>query len=239
MPQRPVSELPGDPARLQLGYSHGHPVEPFVFEDTLESWYVDVTYGMAGDEEREEDDEGRAPAPGARVGHLILWRLRDYTGDSRWEASDAESGDLEVIAAAVLGDSGLTGYNASFEKAITHPVGDLLILDRVNIEKAWRGFGLGPILAAEAIRRLSPGCCAVATYPAMGEYPEGRKRVTDAHRRQATKKIAALWESVGFHPFRHGVWLLDTALRQPNELLMTRRDDLRALSIAFQDTRPG
>lgn len=53
-------------------------------EDTLESWYVKVTYGMAGDEEW-EDEEGegsRAPAAGTEVGHVILWRLRDDTGDS-------------------------------------------------------------------------------------------------------------------------------------------------------------
>ncbi|GAA2679595.1 hypothetical protein [Streptomyces lunalinharesii] len=234
--KRPVGELPGDPARLHLHYGHGHPAVPYDFEDTLESWYVKVTYGMAGDEEW-EDEEGegsRAPAAGTEVGHVILWRLRDDTGDSGWEAADAESGDLAVIASAVLGRSGYAGYSAAFEKAVTHPVGDLLILDRVHLDRAWRGFGLGPILAAEAIRRLSGGCCAVAAYPAMGEYPEDREQVTEAYRRQAKKKIAALWESIGFQRFRRGVWLLDTALRQPEELMLARRAELHALSADFQ-----
>jgi GNAT superfamily N-acetyltransferase len=84
-------------------------------------------------------------------------------------------------------------------------LGDLLILDRVSLDRAWRGFGLGPILAAEALRRLSGGCCAVAAYPAMGEYPEDREQVTEAYRRRAKKKIAALWESIGFQPFRRGL----------------------------------
>ncbi|MFJ8749935.1 hypothetical protein ACIREO_11445 [Streptomyces sp. NPDC102441] len=213
---------------------------PYDFEDTLESWYVTVTYGQAGDEEwdDEEDENSRAPAAGTEVGHLILWRLRVYTGDNRWEAADAESGDLEVIASAVLGRSGHDGYSAAFEKAVTHPVGDLLLLDRVSLDKTWRGFGLGPALAAEAIRRLSGGCCAVAVYPAMGEYPEDREQATEAYRRQAKKKIAALWESVGFQPFRRGVWLLDTALRQPEELIRARRAELHALSAAFHRSGP-
>ncbi|WP_081236541.1 hypothetical protein [Streptomyces viridosporus] len=214
---------------------------PYDYEDTLESWHVAVTYGTAGDEEweDEEDRDSRAPAAGTEVGHLILWRLRDYTGDNRWEAADAESGDLEVIVSAVLGRSGRTGYSPVFEKAVTHPVGDLLILDRVSLDKAWRGFGLGPALAGEAIRRLSGGCCAVAVFPGMGEYPEDREEVTEAYRRQAKKKIAALWENIGFQPFRRGVWLLDTALRGPEELMLARRAELRALGAAFQRSGPS
>ncbi|WP_405876545.1 hypothetical protein OG762_46545 [Streptomyces sp. NBC_01136] len=110
----------------------------------------------------------------------------------------------------------------------------MLILDRVSLDSAWRGFGLGPVLAAEAIRRLSGGCCAVAVFPAMGEYPEDREQVTEAYRRQAKKKIAALRESIGFQPFCCGVWLLDTALRSPEELLLARRAELHALGAAFQ-----
>ncbi|AWZ09217.1 hypothetical protein DRB96_37620 [Streptomyces sp. ICC1] len=235
MSKRPGCELPGDPARLRLHYSHGHPAVPYDYEDTLEPWHVAVTYGMAGDEEwDEEEGDGEVPAAGSEIGHLILWRLRDYTGDNRWEAADAESGDLEVIVSAVLGRSGRAGYSAAFEKAVQHPVGDLLILDRVSLDKAWRGFGLGPALAVEAIRRLSGGCCAVAVYPAMGEYPEDRAQVTEAYRLEVKKKIAALWESIGFQPFRQGVWLLDTALRLPEELMQARRAQLRALGGAFQ-----
>lgn len=59
---------------------------PYDYEDTLEPWHVTVTYGMAGDEEWEDEEEdkgGHAPAAGTEIGHLILWRLRDYTGDNR------------------------------------------------------------------------------------------------------------------------------------------------------------
>jgi hypothetical protein len=70
-------------------------------------------------------------------------------------------------------------------------------------------------LVVEAIRRLSWGCCAVAVFPGMGEYPEDCEQVTEAYRLQAKEEITALWESIGFQLFRRGVWLLDTALRRP------------------------
>ncbi len=70
-------------------------------------------------------------------------------------------------------------------------------------------------LVVEAIRRLSGGCYAVAVFPGMGEYPEDCEQVTEAYRLQAKEEIAALWESIGFQLFRRGVWLLDTALRRP------------------------
>ncbi|MFI8930687.1 hypothetical protein ACIG3E_23815 [Streptomyces sp. NPDC053474] len=68
----------------------------------------------------------------------------------------------------------------------------------------------------------------------MGEHPEDREQVTEAYRRQTKKKIAALWESIGFQRFRRGVWHLDTTLRQPEELMLARRAELHALSADFQ-----
>ncbi|MFJ6141113.1 hypothetical protein [Kitasatospora sp. NPDC092286] len=130
--------------------------------------------------------------------------------------------------------SGQSGYCKAFERQIESPVGDLLVLDRVYLDKQWRGFGLGPVVAAEAIRRLSPGCCAVATYPAMGEYSKGRDETTDTDRRRAKKKIAALWESIGFERFREGVWLLDTAQQTPIDLHQQHCAHLKALAHAYR-----
>ena len=238
---RPVAELPGDPSRLHFFYSHGHPAQPWDYEDTLECWRVQVTYGLSTDVEWDDGpaDEGAsaplAPEPGSEIGEVILYRLRAYTGQNRWEAADADSGDLETIASAVLADDG-HDYNDAFDQEI-EGFGDLLILDRFRLDKAWRGFGLGPYCAAEAIRRLAGGCCAVATYPGMSEYPEDRDEVTEAYREEAATKIAALWESIGFHRFQHGVWLLDTALKEPGERLEERRADLESLSAAYQAHR--
>ncbi|MFB7669027.1 hypothetical protein ACFC1R_34810 [Kitasatospora sp. NPDC056138] len=233
--RRPASELPGNPGLLRLVYSHERPSVPWCgFEDTLEQWEVSIrAYHL----EEDECDGGCTDTReelirnGTIIGHLILWRLRMLTGADPWEAADAESGDLESIAAAVFEDG---DYCEAFEEAIDG-FGDLLILDRVYLSKPWRGFGLGPIFAAEAIHRLCGGCCAVAAEPGVAEYPENRELVTDEFRATARKKIAALWESIGFRPFRHGVQLLDTSLQRPLDLLHERRDELQDLCKAYEN----
>lgn len=239
-PPRPAAELPGDPARLYFSYSHGHGLEQWDDGDTLECWHVSISYGLSYDDEELDQDEDSdlpaEPASGTKVGDLMLYRMRDLTGRDRWQVADAHSGDLEVIASAVFSPKRGT-YAKAFDKAIEMPVGDLLILDRVWLDKAWRGFGLGPMCAAEAIRRLSGGCCAVAAYPGMSEYPCKREEVTEEYRQQAKEKIAALWESIGFSPFRRGVWLLDTALRGPEDLLNARQEELQTLSAAYRAHR--
>ncbi|MGW2572871.1 hypothetical protein [Streptomyces sp. NPDC001537] len=233
--RRPARELPGDPARLRLVYTHGHPIEPYDFEDTLEQWHVSVRLFHP---EEDECPQGcseaceRAIEEGTEIGYLHLCRLRDYTGDNRWEAADAESGDLESIASTVL-DPRTGQYTDAFDEAIECPVGDLLILERVFLDKPWRGFGLGPVLAAEAIRRLSGGCCAVAAEPGMSEWPDDWEEVSESYRQQARRKIAALWESIGFTHFQDGVYLLDPALRQPGDLLAQKRKELLQLSQAY------
>ncbi|MFD6821961.1 hypothetical protein ACFWC5_16540 [Streptomyces sp. NPDC060085] len=219
---------------MRLTYTHGHPAVPYDYEDTLENWYVSV---RAFHDDEKECDDGCTEAcerlieVGSEVGWLRLWRLRDYTGEDRWTVADAESGDLESIVAVVLEDG---EYSGAFEEVIECPVGDLLILDRVFLSRPWRGFGLGPVIAAEAVRRLSGGCCAVASEPGMAEWPEDRDEVTEAYRATAKRKIAALWESIGFHVFQDGVQLLDTSLREPADLLRQRREDLHELSAAYQ-----
>lgn len=232
--RRPVTELPGDPARLRLVYSHGHAAVPYEDEDTLEHWHVSIR--VYHDEEEEcpggcTEECQQVIDDGSEVGRLRLWRLRDYTGADRWMVADAQSGDLESIAATVLDDG---EYSDAFQEAIDCPVGDLLILDRVFLARPWRGFGLGPVFAAEAIRRLSGGCCAVAAEPGMSEWPDNRDEVSDAYRATAKAKIAALWESIGFHAFHDGVQLLDTSLQEPIDLHRARRKDLEDLSAAYR-----
>ncbi|MGA6227230.1 hypothetical protein ACPESV_43675 [Streptomyces umbrinus] len=233
---RPARELPGDPARLRLVHTHDHSVESYDFEDTLERWRVSVRLFHG---EEEECPQGcseaceRAVEEGTEIGYLLLCRLRDYTADNRWEAADSESADLESIASTVF-DPRTGQYTDAFDEAIECPVGDLLILDRVFLDRPWRGFGLAPVLAAEAIRRLSGGCCAVAAEPGMAEWPDDREEVSESYRQQARRKIAALWESIGFTHFKDGVYLLDPALRKPGDLLAQRRKELLELSQAYR-----
>ncbi|MFJ9019323.1 hypothetical protein ACIRPU_04945 [Streptomyces sp. NPDC102259] len=88
----------------------------------------------------------------------------------------------------------------AFEAALAHPVGDLLVMDRVILEPPWRGLGLGPVLAGAATRRLSQDCVAVACEPGSAD---GRE-LTEGRHREAAAKLSRVWERIGFEPFQEG-----------------------------------
>jgi hypothetical protein len=80
----------------------------------------------------------------------------------------------------------------------------VLILDRVWIDPAWRGNGLGPVVAACAIARLGRGCRLAACYPA----PLDSQQNTD-DRERSISALSRIWAKVGFTPWNDGVWMLD------------------------------
>ncbi|MFE2144425.1 hypothetical protein ACFXA3_22285, partial [Streptomyces sp. NPDC059456] len=55
----------------------------------------------------------------------------------------------QLLSAAEAICDGNNEYDREFERALDAPTGDLLIPDRVWFDKAYRGFGLGPIKIAE------------------------------------------------------------------------------------------
>ncbi|MFD9060853.1 hypothetical protein ACFVZ3_04970 [Kitasatospora purpeofusca] len=138
-----MGELPGGPARLRFTCTHGHPVRSWEDGDTLECWHVQISYGLDGDEEQDQGPERAvpagdgpaAPAPGSPVGRVSLYRLRADTGHNWWYGVDAHPGDLEIIASAALTRNGRS-FATAFEKAVTMPAGDLLVLDPVHLAKA-------------------------------------------------------------------------------------------------------
>ncbi|MFD9793360.1 hypothetical protein ACFWXK_20705 [Streptomyces sp. NPDC059070] len=123
-------------------------------------------------------------------------------------------------------------YSTDFWKAVEMPVGDLLVLDEVVLARQWRGFGLGPVFAQEAIVRLQGGCRAVACVPGAGEPPTAGQEPTREEWRAACVKIAALWQTIGFEPFKDGVYLRDTACDY-DAVLLARRADLDQLSAEY------
>jgi hypothetical protein len=110
-------------------------------------------------------------------------------------------------------------------------------MDRVVLEPAWRGFGLGPILAGSAIRRLSTDCVAVVCEPADAE---GRD-MGEADHERARRRLAATWSTVGFQPLEPaeaGLYFLDCHLQRPQDLLAERLSDFAALCAAYRDEHP-
>jgi GNAT superfamily N-acetyltransferase len=214
-----VSRLPADPSLISIAYHHEHPVQAYEFEDTLEVWTV--TARIDADVLAEDmaaysdmDDEALDAVQDVTVGRMSFARVRMFGPDHPFEAMDSYTGDVSRIGEVVL-DVAAGGWEPVFETALAHPVGDLLVMDRVILEPAWRGFGLGPVLAGAVIRRLSGGCCAVAAELGIAEWPDNAEDVTDAYRARAKEKIGALWESIGFRPFEDGVQLLVLLRRGP------------------------
>ncbi|WP_235438968.1 hypothetical protein [Streptomyces yangpuensis] len=143
---------------------------------------------------------------------------------------DAYTGDVCRIGETVL-DVASGEWDSAFEEALAHPVGDLLVMDRVSLEPAWRGFGLGPVLAGAAVRRLSKDCAAVACEPGSAD---GRD-LTEAQHGEAAAKLADTWSRIGFEPLADGVHILDCRLRRPHDLLAERQREFQELCGAWRN----
>ncbi|MES4906341.1 MULTISPECIES: hypothetical protein [unclassified Streptomyces] len=201
---RPAADLPGDPRLLGLEYHLSQAVGG-ADGDTLLDWTVSI---------RAKRFKGRTA--GGVIGSMTLFRLRldDRFGPHPFEAAESYGTELSDQVLGVY-DLAHGGYRQEFREAVTRPDGDLLVLHHVELDPAWRGFGLGPILASEAIWTLVDGCGAVVVDP-------------------RDERGAARWESIGFRrrvrPLGH---LLDPASARPLALRKERRADFDALAESY------
>ncbi|MGW4823221.1 hypothetical protein ACWEP4_30680 [Streptomyces sp. NPDC004227] len=229
-----AGRLPADPSLIHLSYHHQHPVEAFKFDDTLEVWKVKALIDadvLAEDMAAYSnvDQETLDAVQDVAVGRMSFVRVRMHGPEDPFEAMDSYTADLSRIGETVL-DVGTGEWDPAFEEALAHPVGDLLVMDRVILEPEWRGLGLGPVLAGTAIRRLSQDCVAVACEPGSAD---GRE-LTEAQHREAAAKLAGTWSRIGFEPFADGVHILDCHLQQPHDLLAERKREFSDLCRAWR-----
>ncbi|GGM68614.1 hypothetical protein GCM10012275_43860 [Longimycelium tulufanense] len=225
--RRAADELPGNPGLLDLEYRLSQPAMPWEFHDALEEWTVSVVL---------KDSQRRME--GREVGSLTLIRLRE--NDRYCPLSAAEDYDLE-LSNTVLGifDAGYGGYRQPFKDAVESPSGDLLVLYRARLDEAWRGFGIGPALAAEAIWTLGGGCCAAVVAPRPTERRDDERLTAEEQWRQACVKLDALWESIGFRRYANydSIYVLDLTCEESAHLRNLRRKDVDALAEAYDPTR--
>ncbi|MGJ5896921.1 hypothetical protein DF268_18620 [Streptomyces sp. V2] len=149
MPQRPASDLPADPRGLALEHRQSRVVSGEGEWGGADEWTVTVRV-----------DRFRNRTAGGDIGELKLIRARKAELFN-WQPEDfPEPG----VRDALLGifDMGHGGYRPPFHDHITSTDGDLLVLHSVQLDPAWRGFGLGAILVSEAVWTLADGCSAVA-----------------------------------------------------------------------------
>ncbi|MER7720890.1 hypothetical protein ABTX99_28825 [Streptomyces flaveolus] len=223
--KRPPSDLPADPRLLALEYQLTHAVSSEEGRDGLDEWTVSI-----------RAERFRNRTVGGVIGSMTLFRLRQDIRFSPYPWADAERHD-EALFNLVLGiyDLGNGGYRQAFRNTMESCDGDLLVLFNVRLDQAWRGFGLGPILASQAIWTLADGCSAVAVETMVSENPEGRHPRSQAEWTQANDKITALWESVGFrrrsNPLGH---LLDPKTAEARNARNEQRRRFDALAHAYR-----
>ncbi|MFH9571894.1 hypothetical protein [Streptomyces sp. NPDC017230] len=150
--RRSVDDLPGDPRRLNLEYRSWHFVGSERDENGFDEWDVSIRANRFPD----RATWSAAKTAQDEIGSMRLFRMRMDDRFSPFPFSDAESYDMG-LSNLVLGvyDLGGGGYRQEFRDAMTSSDGDLLILFDIRLDKAWRGFGLGPVLASEAIWALA------------------------------------------------------------------------------------
>ncbi|WP_330342682.1 hypothetical protein [Streptomyces sp. NBC_00557] len=233
-----LSRLPADPSLISLAYHHEHHVQAFEFDDTLEVWTVTaridaVTLAEDMAARSDVDQDTLDAVQDVTVGRMSFVRVRMFGPDDPFQAMDAYTGDVSRIGERLL-DVACGEYAPAFEEALAHPVGDLLVMDRVILEPEWRGAGLGPVLAGAAIRRLSQDCAAVACEPGSADDRE----MTEEQHRQAAVKLGQLWSTIGFQPFQDGVHFLDCHLQHPHDLLAARQQEFTELCRSWHEQHP-
>jgi GNAT superfamily N-acetyltransferase len=195
-----LKELPPHLARELDSVSLTFSLEQFLVNDlpAVQNWQVSAVVHHWADEQDELDDPTEEVI--ARI-NLVKGNL---THVSLLSQLDAVEGDLEMVGGVLLDEDGDLADEVADELA---GVGSqLLILNSVVLDPRWRGHGVGAYLAGEAIAVLDSDAHCVATYPAPLDGSEGRAR---SH---AVRKLGRVWSSIGFTPFRDGVWVLDPGL---------------------------
>lgn len=193
---------PADPTGIELHYSHRHRWDTST-EDMPELWHV------SADIPNTEDDDGQPVT--VHVGDIEIARVNPYRGDA-FDRLDGHSIDLARIGEVAL-DTGSGGLHPDLEDRLDGHGTDLLILDRARLVPAWRGYGIGVLLAGVAIQRLSGGCQAALCIPGslIDDDGEAPRDEDPSHTQEAQARLAEVWAQLGFEHFRNGVYVLDLA----------------------------
>ncbi|MFE0680580.1 hypothetical protein ACFW17_07220 [Streptomyces sp. NPDC058961] len=211
------SRLPGDPSELHLRICHDDGLWDTGQADTLERWDVAILHRRRI-HERELSGAANSDCSGvdcllcttedATVGSMAFYRIHLDRGRNAFAALEEESEDLSEIAQVVL-DPATGYYTEEVSELLEYAGSALLVMDRVTLHEAWRGEGLGSILAGEAIFRLMLGCRAVACAPGISDLGTDIRSSDEWDR--VTTKISKGWQHIGFRPYRDNVYLLSPA----------------------------
>ncbi|WP_159106622.1 hypothetical protein [Streptomyces rishiriensis] len=148
-------QLPGSPDHLTLDFScttGGMPLGRV--DDDIQYWQVGVHHRVPDTARRTgERDRGQ-------VGQLAL--LRVGWGQDTHLLDGTDAGFNTGLTARAAYDA-VDDPSSAIHQLGLRAEGDLLLLLTVELDPAWRGFGLGAFLARQALHVLGRGCRVVAT----------------------------------------------------------------------------
>ncbi|MER0476993.1 hypothetical protein ABR737_01240 [Streptomyces sp. Edi2] len=250
---RPINDMLQNPDYIELTYRLDASLGNHEYEDTIEKWTVTAHLGESFGLDRippcedctakwqalyEADgfvDEGEECEHRLHVGTLEFYKVRWGGSQNPFWAMEEQSQNLyemaEVIFSAEHDD-----YSEEFNEITEGGFGgsDVLVVYRVELTEAWRGFGLGPIMASDGIRRLSGGCCAVLIHPT----PIDSHGMTHDEVQHARTRLQQTWEKVGFVPYGDGPYMIfATSWAAPEQKAVKLREELKDLSARWRASR--
>lgn len=147
------------------------------------------------------------------VGRIYVYRIeiaRAFEeGESIWQIFDSQDAELADYYSNLFNED---DFSDDLQNIVAPGFGtDLLIVDRVEILKDFRGLNLGLILALRAIESFSDGCGYIALRPCPLQFGPYRNKETkklqlmgydqfSKNERQAFKNLRRHWSKIGFVP---------------------------------------
>ncbi|MFD3567385.1 hypothetical protein [Streptomyces sp. NPDC058667] len=200
-----------------LTYSSEHWLRPWR-DDSVQRWDVGMHFNEEG--------------PGPCFGTIELYVVDHWRSSNIVESLDAVSVDLQEIGAAL--------YDPELGHIRDDLYGDLAlsgkttIVDRVRMDRRFRGQGLGVYLTGLALDHLSHGAGVIALFPSPLEDdetplppPGSWEGVDEAALAAARARLGRAWSCLGFEHYRNGTWILDPGLRTLHDALRRERHRLQ------------
>ncbi|MEV8128672.1 hypothetical protein AB0P07_32265 [Streptomyces sp. NPDC085944] len=234
------SSLPGDPCELHLRIVYDDELWDTPQADTLERWNVSVLHRRRSQDAVPDVSAGgdcaAAECPScttdATVGSMTFYRVHLDRGRNAYWAMEEESEELYETAKALL-DPETGSFTSEASERLDYVGSALLVMDRVTLDSAWRGYGLAAALGSEVIHRLMVGCRAVACSPGVSDLSSQALR-DRAEWDRVNAKIVRGWESLGFRLYRDNVYLLSPASQDLEEQRSNLRRHLAELCASWR-----
>ncbi|MGI5451513.1 hypothetical protein ACQEVM_38275 [Streptomyces sp. CA-243310] len=199
---------------FMLTYSSEHSSDP-AFDDGVQHWDVGMHF---------KDDGG----PSESFGSIRIVIADQDRCLNIVDALDNLSSDLCAIGTALYRPDGDLRQDLHDRLALA---GKTAIVDRVTIDRRFRGQGLGVYLTGLALDYLSHGSGLIALFPGPLERDASFDYAT------ACSSLGRAWSRIGFEPYRDGTWILDPGLRTLTSCLNQEWDRLQQhrWSITFRE----